>query len=248
MRPSCVRSRVLMIFTALVGACTTPAPTPVIEHEPIVFVHGNGDSAALWITTIWRFESNGWPRNRLFAFDVTYPLARDLDDVAQDGRTSTRENMLALAHEVDTVLDATGAKQVVLIGNSRGGFAIRDYILNGGGSTRVSAVILGGTPNHGVFFDPAHRLSGEFNGAGPFLTRLNEQGGPDSEITPGMRWLTVRSDHNDKYAQPDGLWIGAKGTPTQVTSEGPALKGAENVELTGRPRLVPWPSSKTTVS
>ncbi len=25
----------------------------------IVFVHGNGDSSALWINNIWRFETNG---------------------------------------------------------------------------------------------------------------------------------------------------------------------------------------------
>jgi triacylglycerol lipase len=38
---------------------------------------------------------------------------------------------------------------VVLIGNSRGGNAIRNYIQNGGGAGAVSHAILGGTPNHG---------------------------------------------------------------------------------------------------
>ncbi len=52
--------------TALLAACATPTPA-YTERPPIVFVHGNGDSAALWQTTIWRFESNGWPRDRLFA-------------------------------------------------------------------------------------------------------------------------------------------------------------------------------------
>jgi hypothetical protein len=46
-----------------------------------------------------------------------------------------------------------------------------------------------------------------------------------------VKWLTIRSDSNDKYAQPDGLWIGAKGKPTNVTFEGPALKGATNVMI-----------------
>ena len=36
---------------------------------PIVFVHGNGDSAAVWINNFWRFESNGFRRNQLFAID-----------------------------------------------------------------------------------------------------------------------------------------------------------------------------------
>ena len=46
-----------------------------------------------------------------------------------------------------------------------------------------------------------------------------------------MRWLTLRSDNNDKFAQPDGLWIGAKGKPTHVTFAGPELKGASNVVI-----------------
>jgi hypothetical protein len=43
--------------------------------------------------------------------------------------------------------------------------------------------------------------------------------------------MTIRSDNNDKFAQPDGLWIGAKGKPTNVSFDGPALKGATNVVL-----------------
>src|ERR1035437_4437677 len=63
------------------------------DAPPIVFVHGNGDSAALWQTTIWRFESNGWPRERLFALQQPYPLARDVDSKEQAGRSSTAEHM-----------------------------------------------------------------------------------------------------------------------------------------------------------
>jgi ABC-type glycerol-3-phosphate transport system substrate-binding protein len=43
---------------ALLAACSTPAPTPPAP-PPVVFVHGNGDRAALWMTTVWRFEANG---------------------------------------------------------------------------------------------------------------------------------------------------------------------------------------------
>src|SRR5215470_6460580 len=42
----------------------------------VVFVHGNGDSSALWINNIWRFEANGYKRNQLFAIDFPYPSAR----------------------------------------------------------------------------------------------------------------------------------------------------------------------------
>lgn len=208
---------------------------PIVDATPpIVFVHGNGDNAALWTTTLWRFESNGWPAERLYAIDLPYPLARDDDTKPQEGRSSSRDHMRFLSAEVDKVLAATGAHRVVLIGNSRGGVAIRNYIANGDGAGKVSHAILGGTANHGVWADAKRNPHNEFNGAGPLLTALNAPKGPDAlEVTPGVRWMTIRSDNNDKFAQPDGAWIGAKGTPTHVGFEGPALKGADNVVLAG---------------
>ena len=218
--------------TALLVSCANAPVAPVTP--PIVFVHGNGDTAALWHTTLWRFESNGWPRERLHAIDLPYPLARDTDGKPQDGRTSTTEHMQHLAAEVDKVLKATGASQVVLYGNSRGGNAIRNYIANGGGAAKVSHAILGGTPNHGVRADPENNPGNEFNGAGPFLMGLNAPKGPNGdEVTPGVKWMTIRSDNNDLYAQPDGAFLGAKGKPTNVTFDGPALKGAQNVVIAG---------------
>lgn len=228
------RSLAPLLAAALLAGCAgTPTP-PGKELPPVVFVHGNGDSAALWLTTLWRFESNGWPRERLHAVNMVYPLARDDNGKEQPGRSSTDEQRAQLAAEVDQVLAATGAKQVVLFGNSRGGNAIRNYIASGG-AAKVSHAILGGTPNHGVWAIPGFRPNNEFNGAGAFLTGLNAPKGPNGdEVTPGPKWMTIRSDNNDKFAQPDGVWIGAKGTPTNVTFDGPALKGANNVVLPGR--------------
>ncbi len=200
-------------------------------HPPIVFVHGNGDTAALWHTTLWRFESNGWPTERLHAIDLPYPLARDADDKPQDGRTSTTEHMQFLSAQVDEVLRRTGQTRVVLMGNSRGGNAIRNYIANGGGAAKVSHAILGGVPNHGVWAHSAFLPNSEFNGTGPFLRALN--GNTNIEVTPGVKWLTIRSDNFDKFAQPDGVWIGQKGAPTNVGFDGPELKGAENVVIAG---------------
>lgn len=207
------------------------APPP-----PVVLVHGNGDSAALWTTTVWRFESNGWPRERLHALDLPRPLARDDDAVDQPGRTSTTELARHLAAQVARIAREHGGSKVILVGNSRGGLAIRNYIANHGGKDLVSHAILGGTPNHGVWANPALRPGSEFNGAGPFLKALNTPPGapPGVEVTPGVNWLTLRSDRYDKFAQPDGAWIGAKGVPTGVSHDGPALNGATNIVLPDR--------------
>ena len=217
--------------STLLAAC---ASSPFTPPPPIVFVHGNGDTAALWTTTVWRFESNGWPRERLHAVDIPYPLSREDDTKPQEGRSSTAENMAYLSAEVDKVLAATGARQVVLIANSRGGNAVRNYLQNGGGTAKVSHAILCGTPNHGVYADPKRPLNAEFNGAGTFLMGLNAPKGPNGdEVTAGVKWMTIRSDNNDKFAQPDGTWIGSKGLPTNVTAFGPELKGAINVVIPG---------------
>ena len=222
-------------LSAFLAGCGLLPAAPPDPMPPIVFVHGNGDSAALWMTTLWRFESNGWPRDRLHALHFPNPVSRDDDSKPQPGRSSADEQMRQLADEVDRVLSATGADKLVLMGNSRGGNAIRHYIQNGGGDKRVSAAILGGVPNHGVWADLAVRPGNEFNGAGAFLQALNAPKGPNGdEVTPGPRWLTLRSDNNDKYAQPDGAWIGSKGQPTNVSFDGPALKGATNTVLPGR--------------
>ncbi len=210
-------------------------PRDQTDTPPIVFVHGNGDSAALWQTTLWRFESNGWPRERLFALQQPYPLARDDDSKEQAGRNSSAEHMAFLKAEVDKVLAKTGAQQVVLVGNSRGGYAIRNYIQNGGGDKTVSHAILGGTPNHGVWAIPGFREGSEFSGTGPFLKKLNApKNAAGDEVLGPVKWLTIRSDNNDKYSQPDGEWIGAKGKATNVGYDNPELKGAQNIVI---PRL-----------
>ncbi|MCE9659262.1 MAG: twin-arginine translocation pathway signal [Burkholderiales bacterium] len=234
--PDSMTRRDLLLAAAAVAAaplagCATTGGGDA--RPPIVFVHGNGDTAALWTTTIWRFESNGWPRERLFALDLPYPNARNEDAKAQPGRTSAAEYTAHLAGEVKKALAATGASKVVLIGNSRGGYPIRQFIADGGAGV-VSHAVLCGVPNHGVWAHSGFLPGSEFNGLGPFLSRLNApQGADGNEVTPGVRWLTIRSDNNDKYAQPDGVWIGQRGTPTNVTFDGPALKGAENVVIAG---------------
>lgn len=209
------------------SALAQTAPTvPVAQIPPILFVHGNGDHAALWITTLWRMELNGVPRDRMLAINFTDPLARSDDAVAQPNRSSTEDQRRELDEAIKELKRRTGAPRVALVGNSRGGNSIRSIIKNGGGAD-VSHAVLCGVPNHGVY-DWDEGLGNEFNGRGPFLRGLNAG---ESEVTPGTAFLTLRSDGIDKYAQADGRFVGKPGTPTGVTAEGPALKGATNLAL-----------------
>ncbi len=107
----------------------------------MVFVHGEDDTAAYWQDLVWRFESNGWSRERLVALQQPNPQARDDDAKEQAGRSSDAEHLAFVKAQVERVLAQTGAKQVVLVGSGRGAFAVRNYIINGGGDQTVSHAI-----------------------------------------------------------------------------------------------------------
>ena len=109
---------------ALLSACTSlpqvpfwPADAPPDPMPPIVFVHGNGDTAALWMTTVWRFESNGWPRDRLHAIDFANPNARDSDGrtpLHMAAFTTRRDNtMLLLQAGADPLLKTNDGRDVL---------------------------------------------------------------------------------------------------------------------------------------
>jgi pimeloyl-ACP methyl ester carboxylesterase len=208
------------------AAQTSSTEPGIMEIPPVLFVHGNGDHAALWTTTMWRMESNRVPRDRMFAINFTDPLARTDDSVPQPNRSSTEDARRELGEAVKELKRRTGAPRVALVGNSRGGNPIRSYVKDGGAAD-VSHAVLCGVPNHGVY-DWDDGLGSEFNGRGRFLRGLNEG---ESEVTPGTSFLTLRSDGLDKYAQADGRFVGKPGTPTGITAEGPALKGATNLVL-----------------
>lgn len=216
---------VLSAFVAL--SCAAPSGQAVEApsgEPPILFVHGNGDSSSLWMTTIWRFESNGYPRDRLFALDIVAPTARDDDAVPQPNRSSTADVRSQLSAKVDEILARTTSGKLALVANSRGANAVRSYLKDGGGAAKVGWVVLGGGVNHGVYIS-AGGPNSEFNGASAFMKHLND----GAEVVPGVRYLTIRSDKLDKYAQPEL----SPGRPSGISYDGPALGGATNVVLDG---------------
>ncbi len=214
----------------VIAAAPLSGQTPIRSAlPPIVFVHGNGDHAGLWDTTIWRFESNGYPDSLLFAVDLPHPSASSRYTVRELNRSTPEDQTAELAAFVTRVLLRTGANKVVLVGSSRGGMTIRNYLRFGGGQAHVSHAILSGAPNHGVFALAGLQPESEFNGAAPYLRALNDS----AEVVAGVRTLTIRSDSNDKYAQPDGAALGMAGVATNVDARGPALEGAEEHVMAG---------------
>ncbi|MCU1323250.1 MAG: lipase class 2 [Acidobacteriaceae bacterium] len=204
-------------------------------ETPVVFVHGNGDDAAKWIGVMWLFESNSYAKNHLYAIRFSNPMARTDDTKEEAFRSSTTDAAAELSSFVTRVLIETHSKKVALVGSSRGGMTIRNY-LEHGGAGNVSYAVLCGTPNHGVTALDGNP-NAEFNGKGIYLQALNHVGNggmeASSEVVDGVKMMTLRSDTLDKYAQPTGIALGNASMKTGVSYDGPALKGAENVVLTG---------------
>lgn len=99
-------------------------------YPPVIFVHGRGGSAASWQTMIWRFESNGWPRQRLFTIDVPYPSA------------GGDEALQYLSGEVDRVLAHTRTGKAVVVGSSNDGYVVRSAVKNGAAARAALRVAL----------------------------------------------------------------------------------------------------------
>jgi pimeloyl-ACP methyl ester carboxylesterase len=221
--------RTLATVLLFLGTVALQAQSQLNTGTPIIFVHGNGDDASKWIGVIWLFESNGYPADKLFAVRFPHPSARADDTRDEANRSSTTDEATELSAFVTRVLIQTHAHKVALVGSSRGGLTIRNYLLHGG-SANVAYAVLSGTPNHGVqATDKNH--NGEFNGKGNFLTSLNSSSSDGSEVVPGVKMMTLRSDKLDKYAQPTGIAFGTPQAVTNVTFEGPALRGASNLVL-----------------
>jgi triacylglycerol lipase len=218
------------IAPSLASAQQAPRVPSDPSGPPIVFVHGAGDSAAQWINTIWRFESNGFRRDALFAADLSYPLPRADNSKPQDFRSSTDDQMKELASYIAQVKKATGQAKVMVIAHSRGGSTLRNYLKNGDGASSVSHAILCGSPNRGVVISDTMMVGSEFNGAMPFLKDLNAAA---DDLIPGVQMMAIRSDKNDRVYQPDGRFIGFPGKPTGVSFDSPELRGAKNVIIDG---------------
>jgi triacylglycerol lipase len=121
-------TRRVLLALASTFALTGSRAAHAAPDPPILFVHGNGDSAVRFDTIIWRFESNGWNQKRLFTINLIRPAAL-LDYTKPDPNRSTFDDeMRELASRVAEVLSETGEDRLILIAHSRGGNAVRHYI------------------------------------------------------------------------------------------------------------------------
>jgi hypothetical protein len=131
---------------------------------------------------------------------------------------------------VSEVLGSTKASKLHLVGHSRAGNTIRNFVKNGGGLAHVASAVLSAGAGHGARGLDSELAICEFHARGAYITQLND--GP-TEATPGVRWLTLRSDTNDWFFQPTRIRDGKPDEPSGLRYDGPELTGATNIVLPG---------------
>lgn len=202
---------------------------PEIDHEPIVFVHGQSGSAQQFQSQARRFASNGYPPELVFAFEYD---------------TSQEDNPLAdLDAFLDEVRAETGAEAVYAVGHSRGTSVwtayLEDPAFDGPGKVakyvnidgRAPEALPGGVPTLGIW--------GEWNSAGSGYNRnddMDTQIGPDPDQNhhfPGKSHTEVATSP-EAFALMYEFFTGFEPDTTDiVTGDG------ETREVAGRAVLFP---------
>lgn len=101
---------------------------PVEETPPIVFVHGFAGSAQQYESQAQRFVANGYPPERIFAYDHNGGLVQE-DFAAGAGAV------------IDRALEQFGVSQVYLVGHSRGTAVSNTYMGNPDNAAKVAKYV-----------------------------------------------------------------------------------------------------------
>ncbi|HZI14041.1 MAG TPA: lipase family protein [Myxococcus sp.] len=104
------------------------APGEKVTKEPVIFIHGNSDSAAGWKGSIETFTKNGYQPSELYA--MTWGPANPLKASQQHHSAKYLEEVRAF---IQAVKEYTGARKVDVIGHSMGVTLARKAIQGGDG-------------------------------------------------------------------------------------------------------------------
>lgn len=179
------------------GTASASGPPP---REPFIVVGGSGDPDALNLPGFEQLETPLFlDRLRAAGYDVTFFPQPAV------GLSDFRENARQLARVVDEVLARTGAEKVSLMGQSLGGFTMRQYIKFNGGGDKVRNAITTGTPNQGnaignllMLLGPSLPIAFQQASIGSqFLADLNYP----TDTVPPVRYVTVDT-HYDEINMP----------------------------------------------
>lgn len=125
------------------GGKSGPGDKPV--NEPVIFIHGNGGSAADWDTSVRTFKSQGYKDSEL------YGMTWGPNDIKRVGEaTHSKKYLSEVRAFIQAVKEYTGAEKVDVIGHSMGVTLSRKAIQGGTGTASDGSYDLGKPLTHDV--------------------------------------------------------------------------------------------------
>jgi triacylglycerol esterase/lipase EstA (alpha/beta hydrolase family) len=182
-------------------ACKPSAAHP----RPVILVHGTfADMSDSWQALSPLLYNHGYC---VFAFNYgSYAGSGILGIYGTGNIVKSAEELSSF---VNSVLTATGASQVDLVGHSQGGMMPRYYLKNLGGAAKVHTLVGLAPSNHGTTLDGLATLAGYFPGAdaflgilcpaceqqtsGSFIPNLNSGG----ETAAGVNYTVIESKYDE---------------------------------------------------
>jgi triacylglycerol esterase/lipase EstA (alpha/beta hydrolase family) len=188
------------------AAATPPPPganvpcTPTSAHPyPVVLVHGTAEN----MLGNWSAMSPALKQAGYCVYAFNYGSYNGSGNAGVYGLNVIEHSAQELASEVDTVLSATGASKVDLVGHSQGGMMPRYYMKNLGGASKVDDLVALSPSNHGTTqplaspLGPTCPACAQQAAGSSFITQLNS-----GDETPGSADFTNVATRYDEVVTP----------------------------------------------
>ena len=150
-------------------------------------VHGMGANSTSWFMMEQHLRSNGYDNNLLYTIDIT------------DNFTFCSENHVTqISEKIEEIVLETGFKRIDVIGHSRGGLNLYNYMRYDNGVNRVrNWISLGGSNNMSCFGFYGSSSSDPTPGDNTSYTSIysltDELVSPDMAIIKGARNISIAS-------------------------------------------------------
>ena len=216
-------------------ACKPSAAHP----RPVVLVHGTfADMADSWQALSPLLVNNGY-----CVFALNYGAANGSGALGIYGIADIRQGAAELSTFVDSVLTATGATKVDLVGHSQGGMMPRYYLKNLGGAAKVGTLVGLAPSNHGTTLNGLFTLGSYFPGANSFfgacvaceqqeagsafLTELNAGG----ETMAGVSYTVIESRFDEVVTPYTSAFLSGAGVTNITLQNQCLLDGGEHLSM-----------------
>lgn len=189
-----------------------------VTRTPILFVHGNTESAVFWKPVRKQFLAEGWTRDELWAFSLGWNSVRRFD--SNDRSAESIGRAVDAMTQYLSLRSGREIRQLDIVAHSLGVTAVRQWMKQDNAWHRVRVFVAVAGANHGVWTARSdargqNRVSAfELAPGSPWLEQLNRGG-----ETPGpTRYVTLY----------DGTGRGDVLFPPPY-EHSPRLEGADNL-------------------